>query len=244
MSQSQSSNHIRLMTLAETHPCSYLEGEQSNSVFIDSETPPSWRQYSELSRMGFRRSGRHYYRPHCPDCNQCKSVRIRCLEFDLNRKSRKRLLKKGRKLIAAMEEPVFSLNHYDLYERYVQARHGDGDMYPPSVDQYRSFLLEGIPSSRFFTLRNQKGELKSATLIDVLDDGISAVYTYFDPNDQEFSLGTLAVLKLAELCKAGKMPYIYLGYWVKNSPKMAYKRKFAPLDVLDNEKWHLLSEEN
>ena len=239
-SNQNNSNEIQLLTLAEPYDCSYLPNEKANSVFLAKGFEPSWAQYSGLSRIGFRRSGDHYYRPNCPSCNECKSCRIVCDEIKLNKKSFKRLTNKAKNLVISVERPIFSTLHYDVYEKYINSRHSDGDMFPPSIDQYKNFLLIQNEFSRLFTLKTGDGRLVSSTAIDILDDGISAIYTYFDPEFEDYSPGTLAVLMLCKYALQRKLHYIYLGYWVKNSPKMAYKKRFQPLEYFDGEIWEPL----
>lgn len=236
------SNEIQLLTLAEPYACSYLPNKQANSVFLAKGFEPSLNQYSGLSRIGFRRSGDHYYRPNCPTCNACQSCRIICNEIDLNKKSFKRITNKAKNLVMAIEKPIFSTSHYDVYEKYINSRHHDGDMFPATIDQYKSFLLTQTDFSRLFTIKTPDGRLVSCTAIDLLDDGISAIYTYFDPEYEHLSPGTLAVLMLCHYATDKDLPYIYLGYWVKESRKMSYKKRFSPLEILENEKWRLMTE--
>jgi arginine-tRNA-protein transferase len=232
-----SSNEIQLLTLAEPYECSYLPSELANSVFLGKGFEPSWEQYSGLSRIGFRRSGDHYYKPNCSSCNACMSCRILCDEIDLNKKSFKRLINKTKDFIVSVEKPIFSTTHYDIYEKYINSRHSDGDMFPATIDQYKNFLLVKNEFSRLFTIKTPEGRLVSCTAIDILDDGISAIYTYFDPDFQDISPGTLAVLRLCKHAISLDIPYIYLGYWVKNSPKMSYKKRFQPLELFKYDSW-------
>jgi arginine-tRNA-protein transferase len=141
------------------------------------------------------------------------------------------------------EKVQFSSNHYDLYERYIEARHKDGDMYPATMDQYRNFLLQQTEFSRLFTLRDENQNLVACTVVDMLDDGISAIYTYFDPDFSDLSLGTLVILMLCTYAKQKDLPYLYLGYWIKNSQKMAYKKRFQPLEIFNGEFWRPMSHE-
>lgn len=226
-----------MLTLAENHPCSYLANKEANSIFLDSNTPPSWQQYCNLSKMGFRRSGNHYYRPHCPSCHACMSSRIQNDRFKINKKRFKRIINKASHFTFQLTKPEYSSEHYTIYEQYINTRHKDGDMFPASQEQYRNFLLSELPFCHFFEIRTQDNKLIACTVIDFLDDGISAIYTYFDTDYSDFSLGTLAVLKLHKLATEYKLPYIYLGYWVKDSAKMNYKKQFQPLDVFNGEDW-------
>lgn len=233
---------IRLLTMRDTHACSYLEGFAANSIFLDPATPPSWNQYSQLSRMGFRRSGTHYYRPHCPMCDECKSSRIVIDSFKFSSRF-KRILNKAKALHVSLRPAnEFVQEHYSLYERYINARHKDGDMYPPTRDQYTNFLLSHYEYAYFMEVRDEEGRLILATATDLLDDGLSAIYTYFDPEYSQLSPGTLAVLLLARMAKEKALPFVYLGYWVKNSQKMNYKTQFKPLEIFDGEMWHPLPE--
>ncbi len=234
---------LRMLTLVEPHECSYLPDQKSNSIFIDSETQPSWQQYCQLSHMGFRRSGNHYYRPHCPACEACKSCRVRALDINLKKKRFKRILNKSRQFNTALAPANYSQEHYDLYKKYINARHKDGDMYPPSIDQYKSFLTSVTEYSQFFEIRDQNNKLLASTAADFLNDGISAIYTYYDPDFECLSPGTLAVLLLCELARKNHYEYVYLGYWVKNSRKMHYKAQYQPLEIFNGDNWQLLREE-
>lgn len=235
---------IRMLTLVEPHDCSYLPNRQANSIFVDSKTPPNWQQYCQLSHLGFRRSGNHYYRPQCPSCDACKSCRIRVFGINLNSKRFKRILAKSNNLQITLSPATYSPEHYDLYHKYISVRHQDGDMYPPTVEQYKSFIVGAAPYNKIMEVRDQDHKLISCTAIDFLDDGISAVYTYYDPAIEKISPGTLAVLLLCKMAKNNLLDYLYLGYWVKNSQKMHYKAQYRPLEIFNGEEWHLLNEEN
>lgn len=235
-------DNIRLLTLSEDHACSYLPNKKANSVFLDHKTPPSWHQYSQLTRIGFRRSGDHFYRPHCKLCDACLSCRICSYEINLNTKRFKRILKRAEHLSYSLIHSKFTQEHYDLYESYISARHHDGDMYPPTVDQYKSFLVYPAKYSYFLEIRDS-GKLIACCVTDALDDGLSAIYTYFDVDYEKYSLGTLAILLLCKVAKEMTLPYIYLGYWVKNSQKMDYKSQFKPLEIFNGENWQSLPEQ-
>jgi arginine-tRNA-protein transferase len=236
---SNTDQHIKLLTLSEDHACSYLPNHKANSVFLDHETPPSWQQYSQLARIGFRRSGDHFYRPHCKQCDACLSCRVRTQDIDLSTKRFKRILNRNNHLSYSLVQSQFTQEHYDLYEKYINARHSDGDMYPPSQEQYRSFLVYPAKYSYFLEIRHNE-TLIACSVTDALDDGLSAIYTYFDPDLEKSSLGTLAVLLLCRLAKEMNLPYVYLGYWIKNSQKMHYKVQFQPLEIFNGDNWHSL----
>ena len=239
----QADTPLKMLTLVDVHDCSYLPEQKANSIFLDHETPPTWSQYCQLSQLGFRRSGNHFYRPQCPSCNACKSSRIRAFEIDLNKKRFKRLLNKSSKLSISMAPARFSEEHYALYERYINTRHQDGDMFPPTKSQYEGFLVSDHSYSQFLEVRDNQGALVACTVVDILHDGLSAIYTYFDPDFANLSPGTLAVLLLCLIAKKRCLDYVYLGYWVKNCQKMSYKAQFQPVEIFNDENWQLLIDE-
>lgn len=241
--ENQDNRELKLLTLAQAYPCSYLDNRLSNSIFIDSDTPPNWIQYCQLSKVGFRRSGQHFYRPECPACDACKSSRIRVDEIDLKTKRLKRILNRATGFTYGLVKPVFTEEHYLLYETYINQRHADGDMYPPSREQYEKFLVSDNTYNHFFEVRDSLERLVICTVVDLLDDGISAIYTYFNPEISKYSPGTLAVALICKLAKQYNLPYVYLGYWVKNSKKMNYKAQFRPLEIYNDEIWQELQEE-
>ncbi|MGB3668027.1 MAG: arginyltransferase [Bermanella sp.] len=230
---------IKLLTLSEDHACSYLPNHKANSVFLDHETPPSWQQYSQLTRIGFRRSGDHFYRPHCKQCDACLSCRVKSDEIDLTSKRFKRILNRNKHLTFTLVKSQFSEEHYALYEKYINTRHADGDMFPPSQEQYQNFLVYSASYSYFLEIRDN-GVLIACCVSDALDDGLSAIYTYFDPELEKSSLGTLAVLLLCKMAREMNLPYVYLGYWIKNSQKMHYKVQFQPLEIFNGDNWQSL----
>lgn len=194
------------------HPCSYLD-EEATTVFIDPDASVDQTLYSQLSRHGFRRSGQHLYRPHCENCRQCILTRIPVADFAFNR-SQKRCLKRNSDIhVELVEQSDMSID-YPLYARYIRGRHRDGDMYPPSEEQYQSFLSAEWGVTRF--ARFYSGEqLIAVSVFDVLDDGLSAVYTFFDPMEHKRGLGTFAILWQIEQSRRQELDYLYLGYWIK-----------------------------
>lgn len=217
------------------HDCSYLPDKQAMTMFADPKTKINHGIYSQLSQLGFRRSGNHFYRPHCNDCQACIPIRVPASEFKASR-SQRRVLKKNRQVSHRVMTPDFHEDHYLLYEKYINQRHSDGDMYPPSRDQYRSFLVEGHYTTQFveFTLDNQ---LYGLAVIDALEDGLSAIYTFFDPDLADYSPGTYAVLWQIEEAKRIGLPYVYLGYFIKQCQKMSYKTDFQPYEARINDLW-------
>jgi arginine-tRNA-protein transferase len=217
------------------HACSYLKGEQAITLFADPKSRMDQRLYSELSDLGFRRSGNYVYRPHCGHCNACVAVRIPVEYFTPNRQQQ-RVWKRNQDLTVHLLEPEFSQEHYELYERYINERHSDGDMYPASVEQYRSFLTSDWSDTLFYEFRDA-GKVVAIAVCDLLENGLSAVYTFFDPDEARRSLGAYAILWQIEETRRLGLPSLYLGYWIKNCQKMNYKIAYRPIELLINNEW-------
>jgi arginine-tRNA-protein transferase len=217
------------------HSCSYIEKQQATTVFLDPEKVINRRLYTRLSETGFRRSGMHIYRPHCESCQACVPVRIPVQQF-LPNKNQRRCLKRGAMFQSQFEAAYFSEEHYRLYERYLSERHADGDMYPPSEQQYREFLFSDWANTQFLSFYDQQ-KLIACSVVDRLDNALSAVYTYFDPDYDRFSPGRLAVLTLVNIAKENQLDFVYLGYLVKECRKMKYKSEYRPLDCFIGNRW-------
>ena len=219
----------------QPHPCSYIDDEQATTVFVDPEAKIDLTLYSQLSLLGFRRSGGHLYRPQCSNCQACMSCRIPVSLFRPNR-SQRRCWQKNRDIQITPTERIDTLEHYNLYSRYIESRHQDGDMYPPSEEQYKAFLTSEWGSTRYLEFRLD-GELIAVSVCDYLDDGLSAVYTFYNAELRERSLGKFAIL--AQIYRAQEMglSYVYLGYWIKQCEKMNYKTDYRPLELLVNRRW-------
>ena len=221
--------------LTPKHPCSYLPRNNAQTLFFDPRetvTPPL---YQSLTDQGFRRSGSHLYRPHCGSCQACVPTRLPVQEFKLTR-SQRRTLKRNSDLTVRVEEATFTKRHYHLYERYISLRHADGDMYPASEDQYRSFLLSPWSNSLFVSLYKEE-QLLSVAVTDQQQHGLSAIYTFFEPTETKRSLGTLSILQQISLCQELELPYLYLGYWIRDCDKMAYKINYRPTELFVNNAW-------
>lgn len=217
------------------HPCSYLEGRQATTMFVDPRAQVDKSLYSQLTELGFRRSGSHYYRPHCRGCNACIPVRIPVEHFRPDR-SQRRIRKANQDLSLSITPVRFDEEIYCLYERYINERHHDGDMYPASREQFTSFLIEGSIDGFFLEMRLE-GRLLGVAVVDVLDNGLSAIYTMFEPGEEKRSLGTYAILwQVEEACRRG-LNHLYLGYWIRQCRKMNYKTRFRPLQQLINGRW-------
>lgn len=219
----------------QAHDCSYLPERKATTLFLDPRQAIDAQMYAELSEMGFRRSGEHLYRPHCQHCQACIPARIPTASFRPNRQQ-KRILKRNLDLSVRAVRPTFSEEYYDLYARYIGQRHADGDMYPPSREQFASFLVSELPLCVFFEFR-LGARLLAVAVTDVLPNGLSAVYTFFDPLEERRSLGRLAILwQVAEAARRG-LPAVYLGYWIRNCRKMSYKSEYRPLELYVNQHW-------
>lgn len=221
------------------HDCSYLPNRQATTMFVDPRARIDKRLYSQLTTLGFRRSGSHYYRPHCEHCNACVPVRLRVEDFRTDR-SQRRVLKKNRDLNCRMVRATFTERYYELYANYIEQRHADGDMYPPAREQFTSFLVEGATDSWFIEIL-QHEKLIGLAAIDKLDEGLSAIYTVFDPAYEHRSLGTFAVLWQIEEARRLKLPYLYLGYWIEECRKMNYKTRFRPIEALKDGHWQTMN---
>lgn len=217
------------------HPCSYLDEQQATTVFIDPEASVDKALYSQLSRNGFRRSGEHLYRPRCEHCQQCILTRVAVNEFSPNR-SQRRIEKRNQHLRVEITDRPDIAADYPLYERYIRERHVDGDMYPPSPEQFQGFLSAEWEVTRFARFFDDD-QLVAVAVYDELDDGLSAVYTYFDPDLDKQSLGTYAILWQVSHARSLGLDFVYLGYWIRNCRKMNYKIKFRPLQLLIDQRW-------
>lgn len=220
------------------HPCSYLEGLEATTVFVDPQAPIDAELYTRLSQMGFRRSGAHLYRPQCKSCSACVSCRIPVKTFVPNR-SQRRCWNQNNDLSLHLTDSIDTDEHYQLYARYIEVRHADGDMHPPSREQYQNFLTSEWGLTRYLEFR-LRGELIALSVCDQLQDGISAVYTFYSPEHEWRSLGKFSVLSQIEKTRQMGLDYVYLGYWIKNCGKMNYKIQYRPLELYLNQRWMLL----
>ena len=217
------------------HECSYLPGRRAVTVFADPALPKTPALYSALAPYGFRRSGAHLYVPHCPHCSACVPVRLPVADFQPRRRHR-RIRRLNEDLRVRLREPIFDPGHYALYCRYQHARHRGGGMDSTSPEQYLGFLASDWSETLFYEFSLDEKVL-AVTVLDVLADGLSAVYTFFEPAAARRALGVNAVLFAIDETRRRDLPWLYLGYWVSGCRKMDYKREYLPQERLIDGHW-------
>lgn len=213
----------------QPHACSYLADRRARNIYPDPSKPITKTLYSHLIQHGFRRSGDHVYRPFCPECDACVPVRIDVSAFCPNR-SQKRCLKANQDIEVKVRPAEFQTEHFDLYSRYQAGRHAGGGMDNPTIETYINFLTSNWCDTAFIEFRQQE-RLVALAVTDFVKDAASAFYTFFDPDLAQRSLGTYAILKQIELAKNYGLSWLYLGYWIEESPKMRYKSHFSALQA-------------
>jgi len=220
------------------HPCSYFPEKSAITLYLDPYYPKNNRLYSFLTEKGFRRSGEFLYRPDCDGCEQCISVRVNVHHFK-PRRNQRRILKKNQDLSITVTSPVYRQAHFDLYKKYVQTRHNGTSMDNPSPSEYEDFLCNQWSKGSFYEFRLQD-KLIAVAVIDPLEHGLSAIYTYFDPDYASRSLGAFVILWQIQEAQRLDLPWVYLGYWIKDCQKMAYKTNYQPLEYFYQQNWHPL----
>lgn len=231
---------LRIFFGTAPQPCPYLDGENEAKVVTELVGAGARALHDRLTQAGFRRSHDVAYKPACPGCAACVATRIPVQRMVMKRWMRRNL--RGNGDIAVRDVPlVATVEQFDLFHRYQIARHGDGGMAQMDFADYRA-LVEQTPTKTLLTeFRDPAGRLQGAALSDVLIDGYSAVYSFFDPEDRRRGLGTFAILNLVERARAEALPHVYLGYWIAASPKMVYKTRFQPLEGLTPGGWQSMA---
>jgi leucyl-tRNA---protein transferase len=221
-------------------PCPYVPGRAERKLVVELSGRGAPLLFDELSRAGFRRSHLFAYRPACRACTACVPVRIAVERFAHTRSTRR-----VRNLNAAETSgtagkvlaPRATPEQFRLFALYQRSRHRDSDMATMSYGDYRSMVEDSAVRTAIVEFREAQGALVAMSLIDRLDDGVSAVYSFYDPGRERLSLGTWSILWLVEECRRQRLPYVYLGYWIAESPKMAYKARFPALERLADGDW-------
>ena len=220
------------------HACSYLDDHKAITLFVDPNYPVEMSQYSALAKLGFRRSGSNIYRPHCSDCGLCIPVRVPVDEFNPNR-SQRRNINLNNDLVMSVKDASFDNDHYDLYRRYMKGRHAGGGMDNDEPDSYESLIKADWSLSKLLEFR-LGDKLLIVAVIDIFDDGVSAVYTFFDPDYSSRGLGVFGILSEIDYIKSLKLDWLYLGYWNPKTNKMSYKANYQPMEFFDGQEWQWL----
>ncbi len=221
--------------LTPEHECSYLPSQQAMTLFADPSVCINTNLYSELIQHGFRRSGTHVYRPRCPMCDACLPIRLSADDFQPSR-SQRRVWKRNQDLTIHIVAAEYNDEHFQLYRHYMHTRHAGGGMDNPDPEKYSEFMLNPYIDACLVEFRHQD-KLLAVASIDKLNNALSAVYTFFDPEESARSLGAMAILWQVEQAKQQKIEYIYLGYWIKTCPKMVYKSKYRPFEIFQEGHW-------
>ncbi|MBI3512792.1 MAG: arginyltransferase [Proteobacteria bacterium] len=224
-------------------PCPYVEGRLERRIVAEL-SPPQVRSglFDDLTAAGFRRSHNMIYRPACPTCTACVPVRILVERFT-PRRSLKRTWRANQAVSVAVTAPVATQEQYALFRRYQRRRHGDGDMALMTFADYRALVEESAADTRLIELRDPDGALVGCCLFDTTVDGLSAVYSFYDAEQEDRGLGSVIVMWLVEVARALDRPYVYLGYWIEECRKMAYKVRFMPIEALGPDGWRELTPE-
>lgn len=217
------------------HDCSYLDNKLTTSLFVNPDHLPDHETYCYLIKHGYRRSGNYIYKPACQDCHACIPLRLPVNAFKLKR-SQKRCINKNKDLRIHITEDTFKESHYQLYRAYTDARHPSGGMDNATPDEYISAMASQWCDTRFVEFYDAD-KLIAVAVIDGVDNGTSAVYTFFDPGYQQRSLGAYAILWTIEWTKQAGLHWYYLGYWIMNCEKMRYKNQYTPIEAFIDGKW-------
>jgi arginyl-tRNA--protein-N-Asp/Glu arginylyltransferase len=217
-------------------PCPYLPGRFERKLVTELRGPEANNVHDLLSRAGFRRSHSIAYLPACSDCNACIPVRVRCDGFNPG-KSFRRIKNRNSDLDRTVVPPTATQEQYHLFSTYQDARHGNGDMARMDARDYRAMIEDSTVETSIFEYRRADDSLIAVALVDILADGLSAVYSFFDPEEERRGLGTYIILDLIDEARVLSLPHIYLGYWIGDCRKMSYKMRFQPLEGFRDGQW-------
>jgi len=217
------------------HPCGYFAERTAQNLVIDQASPHLAQIYDAALLRGYRRAGSHVYHPHCRRCRACVPARVPADAFRPDR-SQRRCLRRNADLELILETPACSDEYFDLYRRYLDLRHAGGGMDNPAADDFTRFLYTPWSPTRFVALR-LRGRLVAVAVTDFASCGLSAVYTFFEPAERGRGLGIYAILRQVELARERQLPHVYLSYWIEGHPKMDYKARFRPLELLGPDGW-------
>ncbi len=218
------------------HPCGYFAERTARNLVIDPASPHLPQLYDAALTRGFRRAGGHVYRPQCGGCHACIAARVPVAQFRPDR-SQRRCLQHNRDLQLRIEPARHTDEYFQLYRRYLDARHAGGGMDDPDPEDFSRFLYTAWSPTSFIELR-LRDRLLGVAITDVASSGLSAVYTFYDPDEDARGLGTYAILRQIELTRERDLPHLYLGFWIQGHPKMDYKARFRPLEILGADGWH------
>lgn len=228
------SEHVRLFQTLP-HACGYYAERTAQNLVLDPAAPQLDRLYGPALERGFRRAGGHLYFPHCPECHACKPCRLDVRQFRPDRAQR-RCLKRNADLAVVECQAGYNAERHALYEKYLRRRHPGGGMDEADASDFRRFLTAPWSPTKFLELRLRE-RLLGVAVTDVCRSALSAVYTFYDPDEEARGLGTFAILKQVELARQRNLPWVYLGFWIEGHPKMDYKRRFRPLQLRTAEGW-------
>lgn len=217
------------------HPCSYLPDREAVTLFVDPEAKIDMATYQVLSQVGFRRSGEHIYRPHCDSCHACVPVRVPVSKFVPSR-SQRRCQQRNKDLELNIRAAEYDEAHFQLYRRYMRTRHSGGSMDSNDPDAYRRVMSACWSNTDLYEYR-YGNDILAVSVVDQCDDSLSAVYTFYEPKQARRSLGVFAILSQIEQARRSGRDWVYLGFWNSESPKMAYKTQYQPLEYFDGLIW-------
>jgi leucyl-tRNA---protein transferase len=217
-------------------PCPYLEGKMERKVFTELTGPNADNLHHVLANNGFRRSQNIAYRPFCENCTSCVAIRVILSDFKL-KKWMRRVVNRNADLVMTRCAPRVTEEQYSLFNRYLAERHANGGMADMTFDEYQSMVEDSAVTTEVVEFRNPEGELAAACLVDIMDDGLSLIYSFFAPERSALSTGSAIILSLIEDCRLNGSAYVYLGYWIEDSPTMAYKSRFQPIEALTTSGW-------